>query len=88
MNRRRLTSRMSDVSQPERNPTKKMSSAARAAPKHIPLAINRTTSIVWNVAKRGLLTMFEKAASPMDAMKRGTNTFGANVRRFLIARPL
>ena len=72
MNRRRITSRMSDSSQPERNPTKKMSSAARAAPKHIPLAISRTTLIAWNVAKRGLLAMFAKAANPMVAMNRGT----------------
>jgi len=60
---------------PERGPAKKISRAARAAPEHIPLASSRTTSIGWNVAKRGLLSSFDKAAQTLNALKSGTNSF-------------
>ena len=45
-----------------------------AAPKHIPHAIRRTTSIVLNIAKLGLVAVFQKAADPRKAMNRQQQT--------------
>lgn len=59
------------VDQFERSRRRNMIRAARAAPKHIPTAINRTTSIARKVSKLGLLAALEKAMIPMKTRNTG-----------------
>lgn len=71
--------------QPGRGPRSDMTSATTAAPKHIPHAISRTTSIARNIAKRGLLAAFAKAATPIAAVNRGTKSFDAGLPGVLMS---